>query len=233
MIFPKNVKYLTTPRYLSGGASTGNYANFNLATYTGDDKNAVNANRALLKQHFNLPIEPKWITQTHSHICLDASSSECVGDAVVTTKKHTPCAIMTADCLPIFAANTTATKVGIAHAGWQGILNGVIESFISQFKAGDLQIHFGAAISQPNLIIDTQIYTQFINKNPKLANAFTSEDGKYQLNIYQAAQIILNNLGVKSITGGGECTFAQANKYFSYRRDGAKSGRMAHLIWLE
>jgi copper oxidase (laccase) domain-containing protein len=53
-------------------------------------------------------------------------------------------------CLPMFASNQSGTQIGVAHAGWQGILNGVIESFIEQFDERDLLIHFGAAISSKN-----------------------------------------------------------------------------------
>lgn len=227
-MFPKNVKFLSTPRYLSGGASKGAYANFNLATYTGDSPQAVLHNRKLLKQHFNLPSEPKWLNQTHSNICLDAQSTDCFADASVTTKKGVVCAVLTADCLPIFATDATGTQVGIAHAGWQGIINGVIEAFVSSFSKPPLLLHFGAAISRENLTLDNEVYQQFIDKNPRLSAAFNGQ----QLDIYAAARIILNELGVNQISGGEACTYAQKNDYFSYRRDGANSGRMAHLIWI-
>lgn len=235
--FPKNIHLLSTPRYLHGGASSSGYANFNLATHTGDDLALVTHNRQLLVKHFNLPAMPKWLEQTHSNICLDAQNQQCVGDAVVTNKTNIVCAILTADCLPIFACNLAATQVGIAHAGWQGILAGVIESFVARFNNQALYVHFGAAISQNALIIGEKIYQQFINKNPALAAAFRAcqnpnLENKYQLDIYQAATIILNGLGVDVITGGGECTYTQSRDYFSYRRDGVNSGRQAHLIWM-
>lgn len=231
-MLPKNVKYLSTERYLAGGASLGAYANFNLAAYTGDKLALVEKNRALLLQQYNLPNAPKWLNQTHSNICLKATSNECDGDATLTTELGVVCAILTADCLPIFAANKSGTQVGVAHAGWQGIINGVIESFVRSFATNDLLIHFGPAISSSAFVVGDEVYQQFVNKDQLLATAFVQKSDKYQLDIYQAASIILNSLGVKSITGGNECTFAQADKYFSYRRDGENSGRMAHLIWI-
>ncbi|MDC9714862.1 MAG: peptidoglycan editing factor PgeF [Gammaproteobacteria bacterium] len=231
--FPNNVGLLSTPRYLAGGASVGNYDNFNLATHTGDNLDAVAHNRELLVTHFELPNMPKWLNQTHSNICLDANSHDCEGDAVITCEKGVVCAVMTADCLPIFASNQSGTQVGIAHAGWQGILNGVIESFITRFDERDLLVHFGAAICAKNLEIGEEVFKQFITKDEKLNMAFTQKGGKYHLDIYQAARIILNDLGVKKITGGDQCTVEQEQDYFSYRRDGANSGRMAHLIWID
>ncbi|MBA5248182.1 MAG: peptidoglycan editing factor PgeF, partial [Gammaproteobacteria bacterium] len=230
--FPNNVRLLTTPRYLTGGASVEGYENFNLATHTGDDFDAVIHNRKLLVQHFNLPSTPKWLNQTHSNICLDTNSHDCEGDAMVTRKKGVVCAVMTADCLPIFASNQSGTQVGVAHAGWQGILNGVIEAFIQSFDSRDLRIHFGAAISAKNLEVGGEVFKQFVAKDKKLGAAFTQKGKKYHLDIYHVARIILNDLGVKAITGGNQCTVEQEEDYFSYRRDGANSGRMAHLIWI-
>jgi len=232
-IFPANVKLVSTQRHLDGGASVGGYDDFNLATHVGDDAKAVAHNRDLLIKQFDLPSEPKYLEQIHSNICLQASSNECVGDALVTQDKGVVCAVMTADCLPIFACNTSGTQVGVAHAGWKGVVNGVIESFIEQFDPNDLLVHFGPAISQAAFEVGEEVYQQFIDKDLKLQQAFKSKDDKYQLDIYQAARIILNGLGVVSISGGDECAYTQKDKYFSYRRDGAKSGRMINLIYLK
>ncbi|RUM82087.1 MAG: peptidoglycan editing factor PgeF [Candidatus Thioglobus sp.] len=209
------------------------YENFNLAAHVGDDIKAVERNRTLLIKQFNLPSEPQYLEQIHSNICLQVPSDVCVGDAVVTQDKGVVCAVMTADCLPIFASDTLATQVGVAHAGWKGIVNGVIESFIDSFESKNLLVHFGPAISPAAFEVGEEVYQQFIDKDIKLAQAFVAKGNKYQLDIYQAARVVLNGLGVKSISGGDECTYTQQDKYFSYRRDGVNSGRMAHLIWIE
>jgi len=112
-------------------------------------------------------------------------------------------------------------------------VNGVIESFVNQFESNDLLIHFGPAISQAAFEVGEEVYQQFIDKDLKLEQAFIAKGGKYQLDIYQAARVVLSGLGVKSISGGDECTYTQQDKYFSYRRDGAKSGRMISLIYLK
>jgi len=225
--FPTNVELFSTTRYFDANS----YSDFNLATHVGDNLDTVRANRALLAQHYQLPSKPKYLEQVHSNICLNIPSAKCVGDAQTTKNKNTVCAILTADCLPIFISNKSGTQVGVVHAGWKGIISGVIESTIAQFDNAKLLVHFGPAISQIAFEVGDDVYQQFINKNPKLSQVFIKKSNKYQLDIYQAAKIILNNLGIKSITGGNECTFTQKDKYFSYRRDGTKSGRMAHFIW--
>ena len=234
--FPKNVKLVSTTRFFDKNNRSclieNGYDNFNLALHVGDNAVQVNNNRALLVSKYHLPAKPKFLEQTHSNICLEASSAQCLGDAVVTRKKGVVCCVMTADCLPIFASNQAGTQVGVAHAGWQGIVNGIIESFVAKFDTKDLLVHFGPAISQANFEVGLDVYDQFITKDQSLAQAFVAVNDKYKLDIYQAARIILKGLGVDNATGGDQCTFAQKGEYFSYRRDGVQSGRMAHLIWI-
>ena len=235
--FPKNVKLITTTRFFNKNHRScliaDGYDNFNLALHVGDSAFKVNNNRALLIDKYNLPSEPKWLEQIHSDICLDFSSSDCTGDAIITREKNQVCAVLTADCLPIFASNKAGTQVGVAHAGWKGIVNGVIESFVAKFNPDDLIVQFGPAISQQNFEVGQDVFDQFVAKDKLLQQAFTPFKNKYKLDIYHAARITLNGLGITNISGGDACTYEQKSQYFSYRRDGAKSGRMAHLIWIE
>ena len=235
--FPKNVQLVSTTRFFDENTRSclieSGYDNFNLALHVDDNPIQVNNNRALLVSKYHLPAKPKFLEQTHSDICLEASSTQCLGDAVVTREKGVVCCVMTADCLPIFISNHSGTQVAVAHTGWKGVLNGIIEATIAKFNQQDLLVHFGPAISQENFEVGQDVFDQFVNKSQTLEKAFIPFKDKYKLDIYQAARIILNGLSVKSISGGDECTYTQKGKYFSYRRDGAKSGRMAHLIWIE
>ncbi len=236
--FPKNVQLISTTRSVDSGASLActfadGYAEFNLASHVGDDFDRVMKNREWLIAKYKLPSAPKYLEQIHSNICLDDSNSECIGDAVVTQKQGVVCMVMTADCLPIFASNEAGTQVGVAHAGWKGIVGGIIESFIDQFNNQPLIVHFGPAISQANFEVGSEVYQQFIDKEAALADAFITSKDKYLLDMYQAASIILTQLGVQNISGGNQCTYAQSRQYFSYRRDGSHSGRMANLIWIK
>ena len=230
--FPDNINVLSTVRYIDGGASTNNYSNFNLGLHTGDDESSVKHNRKLLRELYKLPSQPRWLNQTHSNICIDASNVNVENaDASITSRDGVVCAILTADCLPIFACNRRGTVVGVAHAGWKGIVDGIVESFVESFKDDELLFHFGAAISQEAFEVGDDVYMQFINKDSSLRNSFIKYNDRYRLNIYSAAKTILNGIGMDNISGGDQCTYLQQDKYFSYRRDGLKSGRMAHLIW--
>ena len=235
--FPNNVKLLSTPRLLEGGRSKGNFENFNLALHVDDKQGAVLANRELLLSHYNLPSSPIWINQTHSKRSVDADSLSSIVDADASYSKNpgTVCGILTADCLPIFVSNKEGTVVGVAHAGWRGLVDGIIESLIESFDCNgkDLLVHLGPAISQLSFEVGGEIKSQYLSTNKNFENCFTKINNKYYLDLYDAARVVLKSFGVSSISGGDRCTYKESDQYFSYRRDGKCSGRMAHLIWMD
>ena len=235
--FPNNVKLLSTSRFINGGNSKGNFDNFNLALHVDDEQSAVLANRDLLLSHYKLPSTPLWINQTHSKISVNADLMLSVieADASYSKKNGTVCGVLTADCLPVFMSNKAGTTVGIAHAGWRGLVDGVIESLIESFDCNgkDLVVHLGPAISQLSFEVGSEVKSQYLSKNKNFENCFTNLNNKYYLDLYDAARVVLKGFGVSSISGGDRCTFNEPDQYFSYRRDGKCSGRMAHLIWME
>ena len=235
--FPNNIKILSTPRRLEGGSSKGNFDNFNLALHVDDEKSSVLANRDLLLRHFNLPSAPVWINQTHSKISVDADSISSIVDADASYSKKigTVCGVLTADCLPIFVCNRQGTTVGIAHVGWRGLVDGIIESLIKSFdtNAEDLIVHLGPAISQLSFEVGVEVKSQYLSKNKNFESCFVDINNKNYLDLYDAARVVLKSFGVSLISGGDRCTYSESGHYFSFRRDGKSSGRMAHLIWME
>ena len=235
--FPRNVKLLSTPRLIDGGHSRGNFDNFNLALHVDDEWGAVLANRDLLLKHYNLPSAPVWINQTHSKKSVDADSISSIvnADASYSRKLGTVCGVLTADCLPVFICNKEGTAIGIAHAGWRGLVDGIIESLIESFDCDteDLIVHLGPAISQLSFEVGSEVKSQYLSKNKNFENCFTNLNNKYYLDLYEAARVVLKSFGVSLISGGDRCTYKESGQYFSYRRDGESSGRMAHLIWME
>ena len=236
-LFPHNVKLISTLRFLEGGNSKEGFNNFNLAMHVKDHHSRVMKNRALLVNQYNLPSEPAWINQVHSNISVDAEliSSKVDADASYTRKPGIVCVVLTADCLPVFVSNKEGTIVGVAHAGWRGLANGIIESLIDSFNCDgkDLIVHLGPAISKFSFEVGEEVKLQYLSKNENFESYFSCLNNKYYLDLYGAARLILKSCGISSISGGDRCTYTESDKYFSYRRDGAQSGRMAHLIWIE
>ena len=234
---PKNIKALTTVR--SGGVSLPPFDSFNLGDHVCDDPKAVQQNRSLLVDKFDLPNQPFFLIQTHSTkvIELPFTGSNVEADAVYTQQANQVCLVMTADCLPVLFFNKEGTEVAAAHAGWRGLCDGILEETVAKFKCptSDIIAWLGPAIGPTAFQVGEEIIEQFcaFDSNAKLA--FTPDlttSGKFLGNLYQLATPRLNQLGITEISGGGHCTYTEQDKFFSYRRD-KKTGRMASLIWIE
>ena len=237
-VFPQNVRFLSTNRYIEGGQSSRGFENFNLALHVDDSQKSVLANRLLLQDCYELPSKPIWINQIHSSICIDASANAEIfteADASFTSKSGVVCGVLTADCLPVFICKKDGSMVGVAHAGWKGVVSGVIENFIRSFDCigADLVVHLGPAISMNSFEVGKEIKDMYLSKNKNFDRAFNFQNHKYYLDLYEAARVIFESFNVVSISGGDRCTFKESDHFFSYRRDGDKSGRMAHLIWMK
>jgi len=221
----------------AGGKSEGKYKSFNLATHVNDDTNSVKSNRDLLDQF--LPSSPHWLNQTHSVGVIELPSTTFNGDASYTKEKDTVCVVQTADCLPLLVTNKKGTIVAAIHAGWRGLLNGVIENTIHKMNMSphELLIWLGPAISQKHFEVGADVKNSFCEKDQHAEKAFRAiSDKKWLADIYHLAKMRLKASGVTDIYGGSVtdeyCTYANEADYFSYRRDG-ETGRMASLIWIE
>lgn len=232
---PANVKAYTTQRI--DGVSQFPYAQFNLATHVGDNLGHVLTNRMLLKQHLLLPQEPIWLQQTHSNIALPAlpHHRDHQADATFTGQLNQICIVLTADCLPILLCDRQGSHVAAIHAGWQGLAHGIIKQTLSALSiAGEhLLAWLGPAISAKHYLVDEKRRACFIDQNEENSSAFTQHSTRHWFaDLYTLAQIQLKKHNVTAIYGGNYCTYSESDKFYSYRRDGEKTGRMASLIWL-
>jgi YfiH family protein len=229
---PANVRALQTTR--QGGVSAAPWESFNLGDHVGDDPVAVAANREALRSC--LPAEPFWLSQVHGTVAVDVDRrpKNAEGDAAVTRQPGRICAIMTADCLPVLFCDRAGSVVGAAHAGWRGLLAGVLESTVAGMAVppGEVLAWLGPAIGPQNFEVGDEVRRAFVAHDPEAADAFAAHgSGKWLGDLYRLARQRLQRIGVGAVSGGGECTFSDSGRYFSYRRDGV-TGRMASLIWL-
>jgi len=96
----------------------------------------------------------------------------------------------------------------------------------------DVQVWLGPAIGPAHFEVGEEVRTAFVSDNPVAANAFQATlSDKWLADIYQLARITLLEHGVTQIDGGGFCTVADSQRFYSYRRDGGATGRMVSLIW--
>ncbi len=224
----------TTTR--QGGVSLTPYAELNLADHVDDIPASVSTNRELLQRALDLPSNPKWLQQTHSTDVIDAqdvSSESAPADAVFTYSAEHVCAVLTADCLPVVLSDDAAECVAVVHAGWRGLIHGVIDNTVAAMaqQCRPSYAWLGPAIGPEAFQVGRDVYQIYTQKKPHLADCFkaVSRD-KWTLDMYAAARDILAGLGVAKIYGGDYCTVSDAERFFSYRRDGV-TGRMATLAW--
>jgi len=232
---PPTVRALSTFRV--GGASQGPYASLNLGDHVDDAPLAVAQNRRTLREAAGLPSEPFWLTQVHGTqvVDLDLPGAARLGDAAVTRRPGTVCAILTADCLPVLLAARSGERVGAAHAGWRGLAGGVIEAAVRALGCPSKEIlaWLGPAIGPVHFEIGAEVREALLDADPEAVAAFQPNPrGRFMADLFTLARRRLARVGVEQIYGGGECTYAQPDQYFSHRRDG-RTGRQATLIWLK
>ena len=230
---PCGVRALATTR--RGGFSRAPWHGFNLGDHVGDDAQAVTANRELLRRE--LPADPLWLTQVHGTRCVDAATASpgVEADASVTRQRDMVCAVLTADCLPVLLCDDGGTVVGVAHAGWRGLAAGVIESTVAAMAEPGMRLMawLGPAIGPQAFEVGDEVRDIFAASDPLAASAFFgAANGKWLCDIRRLASLRLNAMGIHRIASADFCTMTDADRFFSYRRDGV-TGRMASLIWLE
>jgi hypothetical protein len=234
---PQGVNALVTTR--AGGVSRGPYATLNLGQRTNDDPAAIAENHDRLNAF--LPVAPIWLEQVHGAAVAVLKSSTTamrpVADAAVTREIGVVCAVLTADCLPVLFADRHGTVVGIAHAGWRGLVAGVLETTVATLgdlgaSANDLVAWLGPAIGPTAFEVGTDVRAAFHARDPgALAYFAPQREGKWRADLYGLARRQLAVAEVTNVSGGGYCTWTDAARFFSYRRE-RESGRMAALVWM-
>ena len=239
----------------TGGVSKGCYASLNLGTHVGDAADHVAENRRRLRAALSLPGEPLWLSQVHGKTVLDAdalvrdgvpnppsgtrSDAPPVADAVVTRQCAVVCAIMIADCMPVLFAARDGSVVGAAHAGWRGLVAGVLENTVRALdnEPSQLLAWLGPCIGPAHFEVGAEVRAAFLTACQssrcveRTESAFKPNDrGRWQCDLRALARARLEAAGVTAIHGPPACTFQDASRFFSHRRDGV-SGRLAALIW--
>jgi polyphenol oxidase len=229
---PANVRTWVTER-----GSPVRYGALNLALHVGDDAKAVAANRGRLRAALALRSEPRWLEQVHGTrvVDLDREHTPAQADGSVTAVPGTVCAVLTADCLPVAFCSADGRRVGVAHAGWRGLLNGVLSVTVAAFRSdpGALIAWLGPAIGQAAYEVGADVRDAFVARDAAASHRFApNARGRWQADLYGLARDALAAAGVRSVHGGGFCTYTDSKRFFSHRRQ-APCGRMATLVWLD
>jgi len=212
-----------------GGVSEGMYQGLNVGLGSRDNRAHVEENRSRICNWFGQPVE-NLVTphQIHSADVIVAnaplSGDRPKADAVVSTTPGMVVGILTADCGPVLFADSEAGVVAAAHAGWRGALDGVLENTVGTMERFGAKRHritaiLGPTISSENYEIGPEFRDRFIAQDPSWAAFFkTSSNADHSLFDLPAFIVDrLKNSGVEA-HNAGHCTYADENRYFSYRR---------------
>lgn len=187
----------------------------------------------VLKEEYAIT-QVQWLKQVHGNRVIAAPQSEiAIGDACYTKVKGLACIVRTADCLPVFLCNQPLSQIALIHAGWRSLALGIIAKTVATFSSGDrLYAAFGPAISVSHYEVGEDVYSSFDDKTAFIPIG----NNKWQLDLYSLAA---NQLEEHNICCGPKpdwCTYKQATKFYSHRREGLSSSpydRIANCIWLK
>ena len=172
--------------------------------------------------------------QTHSKNIVFSNKSGQIDncDGVFTSNPRVVCVIKVADCMPIFFAHQSSTFYGVVHAGWKGLTKGILKGTLTFFtehklKLNEIDIYIGPSIQKCCFEVSKDIIDKFPSWSIR-----PKRSGKFMVNLQKIAFEELISIGFdrKRIKINSDCSFCKKNDYYSYRRDGEKTGRMIGAI---
>ncbi len=210
----------------------------NVGLGSGDERDRVLVNRARLRTL--LPSEPVWLRQVHGASVVDADRQYAEppqADASVAVAPAAVCAVMIADCLPVLLAEVNGRAVAAVHAGWRGLASGVLQATIARMRArlqdpaAQIVAWLGPAIGPQRFEVGAEVLAAMHASLPQAPTTFKpTGGGKYVADLFALARQALAQANVTRVSGGGVCTASDADRFFSFRRDGT-TGRHVALVW--
>jgi polyphenol oxidase len=206
-----------------GGVSEGPFSSLNLGRKTGDDVERVDENRRRACAEIGADVGQLALNyQFHStlvHRACAGSRGER-GDGLWTDQLDLPVLAMSADCLPVALARTNgrAPAVAVVHAGWRGLLDGILERAVSAVGGGELAAAIGPGIGPCCYDVREDV------ADPFRARFGADIVRRRKLDLWRAAEVALRDAGVSRVDRFDLCTACRAELFFSHRRDGKPRG---------
>ena len=231
----------------AGGVSEGIYAGLNIGLGSDDDREAIMANRRLATEGVLPGSELVTVHQIHSAEVVTVTGPMPLdqrpqADAMVTDQPNLLLGILTADCVPVLFHDPVAKVIGAAHAGWKGALAGVTDNVIRAMEKlgadrNNIACAIGPSIAQISYEVDAAFHSRFIDADPANDRFFAAgRPDHFQFDIEEYVAARLGREGITRIDKLGLDTYANDDRYFSYRRSchrgEAGYGRQISLIGL-
>ncbi len=183
----------------------------------------------------------QWVQQVHGTRVFHAGRAALPApeaDALYAAGSPLALGVLTADCLPVLFCSADGREIAAAHAGWRGLLGGVLEAALGSFHAppSTISAWLGPAIGPCHFEVGDEVRAAFIARAgmperaaTEAAFASTTKTGKWLADLYQLARIRLAGRGLTNIHGEALCTVCNHERFYSYRKQ-AVTGRFATLI---
>jgi hypothetical protein len=226
-----------------GGVSHAPWSSLNLATTVGDTRENVIENRRRITACLNRAAESIYdVWQVHSNTVISTvrprhlDTPHLKADAIITDNFAVTLMMLFADCVPILLYDRKTNTAAIAHAGWQGTVNKVVESTITKMivQHGCAPETITACIG-PSICVDH--YQVGENVVEAVSRVFThndeilfEKDGHYYFNLQNANRQIIAGQGIADIHISGICTAENTADWFSHRAEAGKTGRFAAIL---
>lgn len=229
-----------------GGCSQGNYGEFNVNEYCGDDNEAIANNRNALCRELGIDgdklimphqvhgIEIRQVAKDFLNLSIETRRMVLDGvDAVMTDVRGVCIGVSTADCIPILLYDSEHNACCAVHAGWRGTVARIVEKAVSEMtlvyktKPETLSACIGPGISLESFEVGDEVYHEFASAGFDMS-VISQRMEKWHIDLWKCNCMQLESAGVlpASIQVAGVCTYSHANEYFSARRLGVDSGRI-------
>jgi YfiH family protein len=221
-----------------GGVSTGPFSSLNLGSWTDDDPAAVRENRTRLAAGAGVGRDR--LAQAHqvhgTDVLVVAGEGDLPGadlervrdaDGTATALEATPCVVLCADCLPV--ALVADGAVATVHAGWRGLVGGVLEAGLGALRdaggSGPVTAVVGPGAGACCYEVGEEVHAALAPLGPTVRAGRNAD-------LPEAARLRLLAGGADRVLVAGVCTICAPERFFSYRRDAGRTGRQAGATWL-
>ncbi len=232
-----------------GGVSASPYASLNFGWNTGDEDDLVDENYARLGREFDLsPTRIVGTRQVHGIEALEILAQDDAwslrsqdADILITREKGILLSVRVADCVPILVVEPEKKILGVVHAGWRGTLEGVLPEALEMLSKtygchpSGLFLALGPAIGLNKFEVGHGIVSLFAQQQNLQADEVREGETSAFLDLCGINRRCALESGVPAhqIWQANQCTFENEEKFFSYRRDGKKTGRQLGFVgWL-
>jgi YfiH family protein len=224
-------------REMEGGMSSGPFHNFNLGNFQQDEKTHIEHNRILFFRQLHINSScvayPRQIHSAHVRLIVRPGTyPDC--DALITRQKKVYLSIQTADCFPLFLIEPKAGIVALVHAGWRGVLNHIVEHTVGMMTEhmdadpAKILAAIGPGLQTECFEVKSDVY-RFVPED--FHHPHPTNNKRYiDLAGFINKKLIALGLQTGNIEVSDLCTKCRPDLFFSFRRDGIKSGRMMGIL---